>query len=323
MPRNPMAGDPVSPTSVSRNETKPPLSGFINIDKPDEMTSFDVVRAVRRAAGMRRVGHAGTLDRPATGVLPIALGHATRLVETLVGARKRYRALVTLGVETDTYDGAGEVQARSDASSVTQAAVEAALEAFRGELMQTPPAFSAVKLDGERAYRAARRGEQPQLDPRPVTVFELTLLACAPPELQIEVQCSKGFYMRSLAHDLGAALGVGGHLSSLCRTAVGQFRIEDAVSLDDVVLRLEASATDELVHAPDAVLTDWPALILGRRSLALARQGRDLRPRPPAGATPTRVGVKARGYGPDGRLAALLECGPIPDAWHPYRVFPD
>ena len=114
--------------------------------------------------------------------------------------------------------------------------------------------------------------------------------------------------MRSLAHDLGAALGVGGHLSSLCRTAVGAFRIEDAVALDDVVLRLEAGASDELVHAADAVISDWPALILGRRSVALARQGRDLRPRPPADAAPTRVGVKARGYGPDGaprRLTAM------------------
>ena len=298
------------------------LSGFINVDKPDQMTSFDVVRAVRRAAGMRRVGHAGTLDRPATGVLPVALGTATRLVDALMSARKCYRARVTLGVETDTYDAAGAVQARRDASGVGCATVEAALEALRGELLQTPPVFSAVKLEGERAYRAARRGERPQLEPRTVHVYELKLLECAPPELEIEVECGKGFYMRSLAHDLGAALGVGGHLSSLCRTAVGAFRIEDAVALDDVVLRLEAGASDELVHAADAVISDWPALILGRRSVALARQGRDLRPRPPADAGPTRVGVKARGYGPDGRLVALLECGPIPDVWHPYRVFP-
>lgn len=299
----------------------PALSGFLNIDKPPDMTSFDVVRVVRRAAGIRRVGHAGTLDRPATGVLPIALGPSTRLIDSLMDARKRYRATVTLGVETDTYDAAGEVQARCDASGVTPADVEDALEAFRGELMQLPPAFSAVKIEGERAWRAARRGEQPQLEPRPVTVYELTLGVCEPPELEIEVECSKGFYMRSLAHDLGEALGVGGHLASLSRTAVGPFRLADAVALDDAVLMLEGGLSDELVHAPDAVLHDWPAVILGKRSIALARQGRDVRPRPVDGRPPARVGVKARGYGAHGRLVALLECGPIPGVWHPYRVF--
>ncbi|MYA19865.1 MAG: tRNA pseudouridine(55) synthase TruB [Chloroflexi bacterium] len=299
----------------------PALSGFLNIDKPPDMTSFDVVRVVRRAARLRRVGHAGTLDRPATGVLPVALGPSTRLIDTLMDARKRYRATVTLGVETDTYDAAGEVQAHCDASGVTRAEVEDALEAFRGDLLQTPPAFSAVKLDGERAWRAARRGEQPQLEPRPVTVYDLTLGACEPPELEIEVECSKGFYMRSLAHDLGESLGVGGHLASLSRTAVGPFRLEDAVALDDAVLMLEGGLSDEVVHAPDAVLHEWSAVILGKRSIALARQGRDVRPRPIDGRPPARVGVKARGYGAHGKLVALLECGPIPGVWHPYRVF--
>lgn len=287
------------------------------------MTSFDVVRTVRRASGIRRVGHAGTLDRPATGVLPVALGTSTRLVENLVGARKRYRARINLGVETDTYDAAGKVRSRQDPSRVTQAAVEEALLSFHGELLQVPPAFSAVKLAGERAYRVARRGEQPKLEPRPVTIFELTLVECVLPALEIEVECGKGFYMRSLAHDLGEILGVGGHLSNLCRTAVGPFRIEEAVSLDDAVLRLEAGATDELIHAPDAVLADWPALILGRKSMASVRQGRDLHPRISSGISPVQVGIRARGYSMDGRLLALLECGPIPDVWHPYRVFPD
>ena len=299
----------------------PALSGFLNIDKPPDMTSFDVVRVVRRAAGIRRVGHAGTLDRPATGVLPVALGPSTRLIDALMDARKRYRARITLGVETDTYDAAGEVQASCDASGVTIADVEDALEAFRGELMQLPPAFSAVKIDGERAWRAARRGEQPQLEPRAVTVYELTLTACEPPELEIEVECSKGFYMRSLAHDLGEALGVGGHLARLSRTAVGPFHLAEAVALDDAVLMLEGGLSDDLVHAPDAVLHDWPAVILGKRSIALARQGRDVRPRPVDGRSPARVGVKARGYGAHGKLVALLECGPIPGVWHPYRVF--
>ncbi len=305
---------------MSRRED-PPLAGFVNVDKPPDVSSFDVVRAVRRASGVRRVGHAGTLDRPASGVLPVAIGPATRLIDSLMEARKGYRATITLGVETDTYDAAGEVTGRSDASGVTRAAVEAALEAFRGAFEQTPPAFSAVKLDGERAYRAARRGERPEMRPRPVEVHSLRLLGAPLPELDVEVECGKGFYMRSLAHDLGRALGVGGRLERLRRTAVGPFEAAAAVPLGDAVRLLEADAVEDLVHAPDAVLTDWPAVILGRRSVALARQGRDARPPAPLGAEPARVGVRARGYGPDGRLVALLECGPIPGVWRPYRVF--
>lgn len=299
----------------------PPLAGFVNVDKPPDVSSFDVVRAVRRASGVRRVGHAGTLDRPATGVLPVAIGSATRLIDSLMEARKGYRATIALGVETDTYDAAGEVVERRDASGVTRAAVEAALEAFRGAFEQTPPAFSAVKIGGERAYRAARRGERPEMRPRPVEVHSLALLDAPLPEIEIEVECGKGFYMRSLAHDLGQALGVGGRLERLRRTAVGPFSDADAVPLDAAARLLEAGAVEDLLHAPDAVLTDWPAVILGRRSVALARQGRDARAPLPPGAEPTRVGVRARGYGPDGRLAALLECGPIPGVWRPYRVF--
>ena len=301
---------------------EPSLVGFINIDKPADTGSFDVVRAIRRASGVRKVGHAGTLDRPATGVLPVAIGNATRLIDSLMEARKRYRATVTLGAETDTYDAAGEVRETRDPGGVTLDDVEAALPAFRGDFMQTPPAFSAVKLDGERAHRAARRGEQPKLEPRPAHVYELNLLRVALPHLEIEVECAKGFYMRSLAHDLGQALGVGAHLAELRRTAVGPFAAADATPLDDAVRMLEASAFEDLVHAPDAVLSDWPAVILNRRSVALARQGRDTRPPPEPGTPPARVGVKARGYGPDGRLVALMECGPIPSVWHPYRVFP-
>ena len=301
---------------------EPSLVGFINIDKPPDTGSFDVVRAIRRASGIRKVGHAGTLDRPATGVLPVAIGNATRLIDSLMEARKRYRATVALGVETDTYDAAGEVRATRDASGVTPADIEAALPAFRGEFMQTPPAFSAVKLDGERAHRAARRGEQPKLEPRPAHVHALDVIDMSPPHVEIEVECGKGFYMRSLAHDLGQALGVGAHLAGLRRTAVGPFAEDDAVPLDDAVALLEAEAVEDLVHAPDAVLADWPAVILNKRSVALARQGRDTRPPPSPGAPPARVGVKARGYGPDGRLVALMECGPIPSVWHPYRVFP-
>ena len=298
------------------------MHGFLNIDKPAGLTSFDVVRRIRRAAGLRRVGHAGTLDPVATGVLPVAVGEATKLVEALMNAAKRYRGVITLGVETDTYDREGEVVARADPSAVTARAVEVALDAFRGELTQTPPAYSAVKRSGVPAYKAARSGKPHALDPRPVTVHSIEIVEFALPELTIEVGCGKGFYMRALAHDLGRALGPGGHLSALRRTAVGRFDVADATPLEDALAQLEAADVDMLLHVPDAVLEDWPVLVLERGSMADARQGRDVRPQPWALCRAGVEGERARGYGPDGRLVALFEASAIPGSWHPYRVFP-
>ncbi len=297
------------------------MHGFLNIDKPAGLTSFDVVRRIRRAAGLRRVGHTGTLDPVATGVLPVAVGEATKLVEALMHAAKRYRGVITLGVETDTYDREGEVMARADASAVTARAVETALDAFRGELMQTPPAYSAVKRSGVPAYKAARSGKPHALDPRPVTVHSIELVDFALPELTIDVKCGKGFYMRALAHDLGRALGPGGHLSALRRTAVGRFDVADATPLEEALARLERGDTDTLLHVPDAVLEDWPALVLGRGSMTDARHGRDVRPQPWALRRAGGEGERARGYGPDGQLVALFEASAIPGSWHPYRVF--
>ena len=315
-------------TSATRSD---PPRGFVNIDKPAEMTSFDVVRIIRRACGVRRVGHAGTLDRPATGVLPVAIGDATRLVETLVHARKRYDATIVLGVETDTYDAAGTVVAEADASTVAAADVEAVLASFVGKQLQTPPAFSAVKLGGERAYRAARRGERLELQPRPVEVYAAALLDFSAddpsagnagrPRLHISVECGKGFYIRALAHDIGARLGVGGHVLELRRTGVGPFLIADAVPLELAATLLERGAYDELVHAPDAVLTEWPALVLGRAAVGAVRQGRDLSPTGTSVLRRAAAGTRARAYGPGGRLVALLEASRIPGQWHPYRVF--
>ena len=301
------------------------LRGFLNIDKPGGVTSFDVVRAVRRVAGTRKVGHAGTLDPLATGVLPIAIGDATRLVDELVGARKRYHAVLTLGVETDSYDCDGETVATADASGLTREAVEAAVEPFRGDSMQTPPAYSAVKRGGVPAYRAARSGKPHRLEPRPVTVHALQLVELRAAgdtfEVTIDVECGKGFYVRSLAHDLGRALGVGGHVSALCRTAVGPFTVEEATPLDRAIVRLQAGEHEQLVHAPDVALTSWPALILEAASVGGVRHGRDVHPEPRALRRAGRAGERARCYGPDGRLVAVVEASAVPGTWHPYRVF--
>jgi len=307
------------------------LRGFLNIDKPAGITSFDVVRQIRRAAGIRKVGHAGTLDPAATGVLPIAIGDATKLIEELVDAHKGYRGVIRFGAATDTYDSDGEVVSECDASGITREAIEAQLDQFRGLIQQVPPAFSAVKRDGEPAYRAARRGEPLELDARPVTVYDLSVgdldtSDAKRPAISVDIRCSRGFYVRSLAHDLGAALGVGAHLDGLCRTAVGTFTVERSTPLERACELLDAGETNDLVHALDAVLTKWPGVIVGRREAADLRQGRDIIAMPRREyRAPERVEGKpqrARCYGPDGELIALLEQGLVVGAWHPYRVVP-
>lgn len=302
------------------------MRGFINIDKPRGITSFEVVRRVRRAARTKKVGHAGTLDPNATGVLPIAVGEATRLVDELVGARKRYTAEIVFGVETDTYDLEGSVVEEHDASHLDEARVREALGGFLGGQMQVPPAYSAVKRAGVPAYRAARRGDPLTLEARPVVVYDLKVLAFdrsqpSRPVLELDVQCGKGFYVRSLAHDLGALLGTGAHLSGLRRTQVGPFLATDAIPLDEAIVRLEAGEGALIVLPPDAVLGDWPAVTLTAEQTARVRQGLDAS-LIQNGYVASQGQSRVRAYGPDGTLVALLEPSNVFGAWHPYRVFP-
>ncbi|RLT36843.1 MAG: tRNA pseudouridine(55) synthase TruB [Chloroflexi bacterium] len=302
------------------------MRGFINVDKPRGITSFEVVRRIRRAARTKKVGHAGTLDPNATGVLPIAIGEATRLVEELVGARKRYTAEIRFGIETDTYDIEGETVEVHDASGLDEAHLRTVIEGFVGEQMQIPPAYSAVKRAGVPAYRAARRGDPLTLDARPVIVYALDVLAldrseAARPVLHLDVRCGKGFYVRSLAHDLGALLGTGAHLSGLRRTQVGPFIADEAIPLDEAVARLDAGEGTSLLLPPDAVIGDWPAVTLTSEQTTRVRQGLDA-----SLATNGYVAIegqrRVRAYGPDGVLLALLEPSNVLGAWHPFRVFP-
>ncbi|MBA3530322.1 MAG: tRNA pseudouridine(55) synthase TruB, partial [Ardenticatenales bacterium] len=196
-----------------------PLDGLLIVDKPQGMTSHDVVARLRRVTRMKKIGHAGTLDPLATGVLVLALGKGTRTLEYLTGQDKVYEATVYLGQSTDSYDAEGEVLTRHEGALPEQSEVEAALDAFRGDIWQKPPIFSALKQGGEPLYKKARRGESVEIEARPVTIYNLVLTFWNPPEVGLYVHCSKGTYIRSLAHDLGVALGVGGHLKALRRTA--------------------------------------------------------------------------------------------------------
>ena len=211
------------------------------VDKPLGVTSFDVVRRVRRAARVRRVGHGGTLDPLASGVLPICLGEETKLAQFLLDADKEYTFTVCFGVETDSEDAAGAVTARADASGVTAAAVERALAGFRGSITQVPPVYSALKRAGRPLYDYARAGEVVTADPRSVVIHALDLVAFRGPEaVDLSARCSKGTYVRALARDLGRTLGPGGHVTALRRTRSGPFALADAQPLDEVVAALSA-----------------------------------------------------------------------------------
>jgi len=212
-----------------------PSDFVLPVDKPEGPTSHDVVAAARKALGERRVGHTGTLDPFASGLLILCVGKATRLAEYFSGLDKEYEAEARLGVSTDTLDRDGEVIAESEGwTEVTEERLEAALGALRGEIQQVPPQFSAKKVDGQRAYKSARDGRRVDLPPVPVTVHELTLTGIELPLVRFRVRCSSGTYVRALARDLGEALGVGAHLTALRRTAVGAWSVAGAVSLDQL-----------------------------------------------------------------------------------------
>jgi tRNA pseudouridine55 synthase len=223
------------------------MNGILNIDKPAGWTSHDVVAWVRRVLREKRVGHAGTLDPMATGVLLVCVGQATRVVEYLTAGQKVYRAEAQLGVTTDTYDADGQVVATEPVPSLTVDDLRSALAGFVGEIQQCPPAYSAIKQNGEAAYRKARRGEAVELPARPVTIHGIDLLDWDPAasKFTIDVTCGPGTYIRSLTHDLGQVLGCGAVLTRLTRTRSGQFTLDDAVALDDVA---EAARADDVAR---------------------------------------------------------------------------
>lgn len=286
------------------------LDGFLAVDKPAGWTSHDVVARVRRLTGQRSVGHAGTLDPLATGLLPLGLGKATRLLEYLSDGHKRYEAGVRLGEATDTYDAEGRVTARAPWQHVDRAAVQSALAGFVGEIDQRPPIYSAIKRHGEPLYRLARRGELVEVAPRRVTISAMTLLTFAPPLIELAVECGAGVYVRSLAHDLGQALGTQAHLVALRRTRVGPLSLADAAPIEQLAGREEVL---ERLLAADRPVWRLPAVILGEAHARDVREGRRL-PR-----TDRAAGL-CRAYDVAGDFLALLRAEAASDCWQPYKV---
>ncbi len=292
--------------------------GFLIIDKPLTWTSFDVVARTRRLTGERRIGHAGTLDPLATGVLPLALGTATRFVEYLSDAGKTYDATVHLGVSTTTYDREGAVTETASGPLPDMAAVEAALTPFRGPQLQLPPMHSAVKQDGKRLYELARSGQEVERRPRPITIYRLDLVEYAPPLVRLVVECSKGTYIRTLAYDLGVTLGCGAHLAALVRTQHGLFALADALSLEALEAGVADGTWPRWLRPADRVLGHLTAFMLTADEARRARQGQGLlRPAPAADASPL-----ARLYGPEGAFLALATWQPQGAQWHPTKVLP-
>lgn len=300
------------------------VQGIINAYKPAGWTSFQMVALVRRLSHTRRVGHAGTLDPDATGVLPICLGAATRLVEYLMGSPKVYRAQIVLGITTDTYDASGNVTGRGDASQISEKAVRSALGRFAGETLQKPPPYSAVKHQGVPLYRYARSGAAVEKEERRVHIYDLKLLEFQSPRLTLDIECSQGTYIRSLAHDLGQILGCGAHLQSLVRTRVGPFTLEKSHTVDEIEAAFESSQWQEILYPADEVLLNWQAAILGPDNEGKARQGNALTlPIAPSASTkPLSDGQRCRAYSSDGWLIAILRYEALTGLWHPEKVFP-
>ena len=238
------------------------MDGILNVNKPYGVTSFSVVSSIKRLSSQRKVGHAGTLDPAATGVLPIGFGQGTRVIEYLVDNSKAYRAEIELGISTDTYDGSGKIIQFKDPSGIGREQLVSALASLSGLVYQTPPMYSAVKYHGRPLYKWARAGITVTRETRPVNIHKIELLNWQPPMLAVEVVCSKGTYIRSLANDLGQLLDCGAYLKNLVRLRCGIFNIEDAVSLAQLEDAFRYGYWQQYVHPLDSVIINWKAILV-------------------------------------------------------------
>lgn len=307
-------------SNSERNAPRPKrdISGIFNIDKAPGMTSHDVVARVRRSSGQRKTGHAGTLDPMATGVLPIVLGKATRLVEYLADADKAYRAVVMLGATSATYDREGNITPTPDALMPSREEVEQALDQFRGDIEQLPPMHSAIKVGGKKLYELARAGIEVERQPRRVTITRLDLEVFNPPTLQLFIECSKGTYIRSLAHDLGSVLGTGAYLQDLTRTRHGPFSIEGAITLEGLQAAFEEDTWREALYPLEYILRGWRTHTATPEEELAIRQGKTLPlPGPAKGERERMVAYTAKG-----ELLGVLYWDGDRVVWQPKKVFP-
>jgi tRNA pseudouridine55 synthase len=297
---------------MEQNVVSNTVSGVLVVDKPVGLTSHDVVQIIRTGTGIRRAGHTGTLDPRASGVLVVLIGPAVRLSEFVSAEDKRYQATIRMGSSTDTYDAEGTPSTPEMPVDVTRDYFEDLLKGYVGEIEQTPPAYSAVKVKGKKAYEMARKGEEVKLEPRIINVHSLDLLEWELPEVVVDVHCSSGTYVRSLAHDIGEELGVGAHLVGLRRSKSGHFTLRDAVSLRELRDQFESGSwAQHLIPAAEA-LGDWPSVVLDEDALQRVRNGNRI---------PAEAGAsgQARALSGEGELVAIIE--EESGEWQPRKVF--
>lgn len=298
---------------MSQDVVKDVVSGVFVIDKPVGLTSHDVVQIVRRGTGIRRAGHTGTLDPRASGVLVVLLGPAVRLSEFVSASDKRYQATIRLGSRTETYDAESEPSEEMPVDINEDEFMEL-LQGFEGESEQVPPPYSAVKVKGEKAYNLARKGEEVNLEPRMINVYSLELLEWAPPEVVVDVYCSSGTYVRSLANDIGDQLGIGAHLVGLRRTRSGQFTLRDSVSLRRLKEAFDTGSWAQYLIPASEALSDWHTIVLDGDLMEQVRHGHRFE---------AEEGSKgwARAISEQGDLVALVEFVEESHEWQPRKVF--
>jgi len=292
------------------------VDGVITVDKPQGWTSHDVVNKLRRIAGTKKVGHLGTLDPMATGVLPMIVGRATRLAQFFTRNEKVYEGTIRFGFATDSYDADGRPAAEPAPVDFGEAQLEPWLNQFRGEFEQTPPPVSAKKIDGKKAYEYARANIPVELKPVPVTVFELALLGFDGTDARVRIHCTAGTYVRSIAHELGQLAGCGAHLSALRRTASGDFTIDSARTLEELAALATEGRLEEALVPAAKLLPDFPAEMVDAITAGRIRQGRDFHVSP-FRVRPGAKFVKAISH--EGQLVAIGEAK-LPNIYHPVLV---
>lgn len=297
--------------------------GILNVDKPEGITSFQVVARVRKLSAVKKVGHAGTLDPLATGVLLVCLSQATRVSEYLMELPKTYRGSVRLGVATDTFDATGATTFEGDAGAVDETKLKAALETLERREEQTPPSYSAIKVGGTPAYRLARAGRPVSLRPRKANIERIDLLSFEPPLVELEIRCGKGTYIRTLADDLGRLLGCGAHLAALRRTAVGLFNVDDAFSINRLETAFKDGSWQELLLPLDYGLGHFPAVYLEMEAEKDIRHGCALEMESPPfqRLQDAQDGQRCRAYAEDGSFVGILRYDGESHRWKPQKVF--
>jgi tRNA pseudouridine55 synthase len=294
------------------------IDGFLNVNKPEGRTSYSLVAWLKKLTREKQVGHTGTLDPLATGVLPICLGPATRLSHYLIDSDKVYIAQIQLGITTDTLDAEGQILERRDITAVTRESTENIVNIFQGTIEQTPPRYSALKSQGVRYYELARQGIPIQPKPRIVRIFEISMTEFNPPLVTIRVKCGKGTYIRSLAHDLGQKLGCGAFLRKLVRTQTGPFYIEQAYSMDKIEDVCNRGIIGEILYPMDTPLLHLSTITVNKDNESAVRHGRSIM----IHDNPL-LSMKGycRAYTAEGALLALLRYNSLDDLWHPEKVF--